>query len=203
MNILEGLSHHTVNMMKVKLKDMDEEKCEVVNYGIYVLLSTIVKMIILLVISYFLGVFVYCVAAMASIAVLRSFFGGVHSKTFLGCLIANSTLVLLDVYISILSPGQNSFYINTAIYIFCFITVVLYVPADHENKPVVGKKQRARYKLTSLTILIIHFLISSFFLKQPYSNIMAISALISSISTLPLVYKITLNKHGDAYKYSD
>jgi accessory gene regulator B len=175
MNILEGLSHHTVNMMKVKLKDMDEEKCEVVNYGIYVLLSTIVKMIILLVISYFLGVFVYCIAAMASIAVLRSFFGGVHSKTFLGCLIVNSTLVLLDVYISILSQGNNSFYINTAIYSSCFIIVILYVPADHENKPVESKKQKARFKLTSLTILIIHFSISSFFLKQPYSNIMAIS----------------------------
>lgn len=203
MNILQGVSHRTVNVMKLRLKDMNEDKCEIVNYGIYVLLSTIVKMLILLVVSYFLGIFVYCIAAMASIAVLRTFFGGVHSKTFLGCLFANSALVLLDVYASILSPVKNYFYINTAIYILCFITVVLYVPADHENKPVESKKQKSRLKLTSLTILIIHYLVSLFFLKQPYSNIMAASALISSISTLPLVYKITFNKHGDAYKYPD
>jgi accessory gene regulator B len=187
--------------MKVRLKDMDQEKCEVVNYGLYVMLSDIVKNLILLSVAYFLGILVYCITAMIAFAVLRTFFGGVHSKTFLGCLAVNSTLIISNVYLSLFLSGKiNSLYMNSIIYILCFLIVIVYVPADHENKPVESKKQRRFLKVLSLVILIVHYLASVLFFKQPYSNILAISALISSVSTLPAVYKLTFNKHGDAYK---
>lgn len=199
MNVLEKVSRCTVNAMKKKLKDMDDEKCEIINYGLYVLLSDMVKLIILLLISLVLGIFYYCIAAIAGFAVLRSFFGGVHSKTWIGCFLSNTTLILGNVYLSILLSNSNKFYVNNLIYILCFIIVFLYVPADHEHKPVESKKQRKMLRIVSFIVLAIHYFVSVTLLPQPFSSIFAISALISSVSTMPLVYIITANRHGDAY----
>ncbi len=201
MNILENMSRYAVKAMKTKLKDMDDEKCDIVNYGLYVLLSDIVKSTILLSIAYMLGIFLYCIAAMAGVAVLRTFFGGVHSKTWLGCLMANILLIYGNVYFSLSLSNLNSFYINSLIYLVCFLIVFLYVPADHENKPVESKKQRKLLRWLSFTLLAVHYLVSVLVLSQPFSNILAISALTSSVSTLPSVYKITANRHGDAYHH--
>jgi accessory gene regulator B len=199
MNILEKTSRCVVNEMRKKIKNMDDERCEIINYGLYVLLSDLVKISILLIISLLLGIFLYCIAAIAGFAVLRSFFGGVHSKTWLGCFISNTTLILGNVYLSVLISNLNIFYVNNFIYILCFIIVFLYVPADHENKPIESRKQRRLLRKVSFVALTIHYLVSVILLPPPFSSIFAISALISAVSTMPLVYVITANRHGDAY----
>jgi len=43
---------------------------------------------------------------------------------------------------------------------FCAVVLYLYAPADHENKPVVSKKQKRKLKIVAYMVLIAEYLIS-------------------------------------------
>jgi len=80
------------------LKDLSEEEIEKIYYGLMILVSNSLKLAVVLLIAYFLGVFRLVLITFFVFGLLRTFAGGVHAKTPFGCLVAITGVYLAVVY---------------------------------------------------------------------------------------------------------
>lgn len=196
--MIKLISDKLTEMVRKNVDGIDDAKCEVINYGIYLFISDVIgKTFVILFLAHLLGIFHYAVIALVSFGALRSFAGGVHAKSPLLCLIINTSMVFGIVYISILLSFIQPVIICTLLYVFSLTVVYLYSPSDHENKPVVSRKQKRLLRTLSLIIVTITYVLSITCLSQPVSNILMLSAFSEAISILPVTYTLTRNRYGN------
>lgn len=159
--LLKKLCNNITNAIKKRVKDIDDDKAEIINYGLYLWIADIIKMTIILSTAYFLGVFRLTIVFILSFGLLRVFAGGSHAKTFWGCLFTNSAITFGSVYLSLLLSFIKPVVLILPIMPFCAAILYLYAPADHENKPIVSKKQKKKLKTAAYIVLILEYLISA------------------------------------------
>ncbi|PYG88693.1 accessory gene regulator B [Ruminiclostridium sufflavum DSM 19573] len=169
-----------------------EEKAEQIDYGLYVAFSDSLKLIAVLITALFLGKFEYTVVAAVVFALNKSYLGGAHAKTQVGCLISYFVFIFSSVYIC---ESVDVLYINIFLFIVSGILAALFAPADLVTKPIISERKKKELKIKGSLLLLLLFLVS-FFVPVVYSNIISLITLISTINTTPLVYKLTKNKRG-------
>ena len=172
---------------------------EILRYGIYVLITDMVKTTVLLTTAYLLGLIQYTIFAIAAIGLLRIFVGGVHAKTFWGCLIANSSMLLSVSYLSANIIKHFSLILFIISLTAILITTYLYAPSDIENKPVRGKKHRRKLRTISFSIIFAYSFLIYFLRNNAFSVILTFSFLVNSVMILPVTYRITKNRTGEYY----
>ncbi len=134
---------------------------EVVAYGLEVILGGTLKVIILLIVPFILGIFPQVWIAYFVLAFFRVPAGGPHCTAYYRCLIW-TVITLCSIggiakYLTVDSSILNlMFYIAMIIGI---IEVILLVPADTETKPITRLKDKRRAKVWSLSVLIAYFLL--------------------------------------------
>lgn len=185
--------------IKSKMPEMDEEKELVINFGVRLIFGELPKILILFIIGFLLGIGWYTLLLFALIAPYRSFVGGFHLKTHLGCMITTSILYLVPVEIAKYIKFSNKFFIYILailIAIFSIMVIAKYAPADTENMPILTKKERKSKKVKAFISLAILILII-FLIKDKVISYMLIYAIfLENITALPISYKLTNNKHG-------
>lgn len=191
--LLHKLCNKITNAIKANVNDIDERKVEIIHYGLYLWITDIIKLTLILLTAYYLKIFTLTIVFLISFGVLRTFTGGSHAKTFLGCLISSNLIAFGTVYLSIWLSFINPMIICVVIMPLCTVIVYLFAPADHENKPVTSKKQRKRLKTIAYMILFTEFLLSILF-KQ---SLIMYSVFMVCIGILPTTYKIMNNRHGN------
>lgn len=197
MNFLKKQCDKLSLVISKNVKNKKNSNPEIVSYGLYIFFGDLIKQMILFGLAFYLGIFKYVLTAYLVMALLRSFSGGVHSKTWLGCLITNTSIMLSICYAAIyLNFSQTIFILISG---FCIVSFHLYVPADQKNKPIIGIKHRKKLRIISFCMLILILTISLIFFNSIFSNVILISCLVISISILPVTYKITSNKSGNHY----
>jgi accessory gene regulator B len=192
--LLNKLCSNITNTIKANLKSIDGQKAEIINYGLYLWITDIIKLIAILSTAYFLKIFIQTIIFLISFGILRTFTGGSHAKTFFGCLISYALITFGTVYLSIwLSSFINPLIIYMILIPFCTLVVYFLVPSDHENKPVTSKKQRKRLKIISYIILFTEFLASILFDEI----LIAFSIFMVCLGILPITYKLMGNRYGN------
>lgn len=187
-----------VKMMRKKMPEIDDEKAEVIMFGIQLIIGEIPKFFILFILSFLLGIGWYTVIAFVAMMPYRAVSGGFHLKSHLGCIIGTSLLYYGNVYLSkfiVLNEIQKYILIGFA-FIFGLIMVKLYAPADTENIPIISKRERKTKKILSYIALTLTLIISFFIKDNVISNILIIGTIIQSITISRLAYKLTNNKYG-------
>ncbi|MFZ5988703.1 MAG: accessory gene regulator ArgB-like protein [Bacillota bacterium] len=200
MTHLQRLCSNITNTIRLRIKSIDQEKAEIINYGLYLWVTDVIKLAITLSLAYILGVLGFTLITLISFGVLRTFSGGAHAKTFLGCLSTNSIITFSIVYSSLLLSYLDPMIPGSILLPVCFLIIYLYAPADHENKPVVSKKQRQRFRILAYIILLLEYIIALAFTHQPISNILIIAPFAASLLMLPAAYKLTGSRHSDSFK---
>jgi accessory gene regulator B len=196
MIITNKLSEKCLNFMKNNTP-IPEEDSEKLYYGLQVIMMDTSKTILLLITAYLLGILNYTVIAFISFATLRSFASGVHANSTLQCMISNYILFLGNVYLSL--NFSINILIQSIIFIISFILVFIYAPGDSEERPLVSKKLRKRLQITSLTIIIIFYIIILLIKNNIYTNLITYSILEASLIITPIVYKL-FGKKTNNYK---
>ena len=180
------------------MPDIDEEKAEILDYGLHLIIGEIPKVFIMIGLAFLLGVGELSILAFLLILPYRSFSGGFHLKTHLGCILCTTSFyagtALLSKYITLTEPVKYIAII--AVWIFGMIMIKLYAPADTENVPVISKKERRKRKIASYIMLSISLLAAAIIPNRIISNILLFGMLIQTISITRLAYKITKNKYG-------
>lgn len=189
------------NKMKKEIPDIDDERAEIINYGLQLVLGEIPKIFIIFAVAYILGVFELTILSFVFIFPYRMVSGGTHLHTHIGCIIATSVFYIGNAFISkflVFSTEIIKYLIILAIWIFSMIMIKLYAPADTEAVPILRKKERKTKKILSYIFMTIILIIGALVKNNEISNLLIIGTLLQTITITKLMYKLTKNKYGYA-----
>lgn len=124
---------------------VEQEKQEIVQYGISTVLSLALTIVVIWSIAACLGIIAETMLVLAGSLGLRFLTGGHHSKTFGGCLFVSIVVFPCLGYIAASYGGRLSLYgaypvIASAL--ICLPLVWLYAPVGVSEKPIVSERQR-------------------------------------------------------------
>ena len=184
--------------MRNEMPDIDDERAEVIMYGLQLIVGEIPKFFITLLIAYFLGVFKLTLLTVIALMPYRVSSGGFHLKTHIGCIVSTTLyycgIAMLAKHISI---AQNIEYILAfGIWIFGMIMIKLYAPADTENVPILRKSERKQKQILSYITFILGLIIAIIIKNPIISNILLFGNLIQSMMITRLAYRLTGSQYG-------
>lgn len=185
--------------IRAKMPEVDDERAEVIQFGLEILIGEVPKIFILLFTAWILGILEYSIISILIILPYRAFSGGIHLKTHICCVIWTTAFYCGNAYISkiVNFPNFTSRVIfSIFVLIFSFIMVTLYAPADTENVPILRKSDRKRKKIYSYITVITMTIISFFIKNQIISNMIIIGMLLQSLMISKIAYRISGVKLG-------
>ena len=196
--MIDKICEYLTNRIRKEMPEIDDERAEIIMYGLQNIIGELPKGILILLIAYFLGIFKLTLISVLIVAPYRCFSGGVHMKTHLGCIIYTLILysgsALIGKYIVL--NGIAKYITAFLVWTFCMIMIKLYAPADTENVPILRKQERLQKQIFSFIILTVEF-IFAIILKNPVIiSIIIFGDLIQTLTITRLAYNITDNKYG-------
>lgn len=196
--MIEKFCEFILRKIRKKMPEMDDEKAEIILYGIQLIIGEIPKMFILFVLSFILGIGCQTVFIFIALLPYRASSGGFHLKSHLGCILGTSLFYYGNVYLSkFIVLGSIQKYILVAIaFVFGTIMVSLYAPADTENVPIISKKERKNKKILSYITLTLTLIASLVIKDSVLSNLLIFGVIIQTFMITRIAYKITNNKYG-------
>ena len=190
--MIDKFCAYLTKKIREEMPEVDDERAEVIMYGLQNIIGELPKGIIILIIAYILGIFKLTVISILIIAPYRCVSGGVHMKTYTLLLYSGSSL--LGKYIVL--TGNVKIMLAIAIWIFCMIMIKLYAPADTENLPILRKKERKQKQILSYIIITSEILIAIFIKNTTISGIIIFGDFIQTLTITRIAYKVTHNKYG-------
>ena len=180
-------------------ENISDVKLEEIMYGIEGIYLTLIKIIIILAISLLLHIFKETIFLLILFNIIRFVSFGAHTKDSASCLILSLAsfigLAFLSKYIYL------NFYIETILKIILLTIIILYAPADTSKRPIISKKRRIIYKISSIMITIIYFILSLIIKDNTIDNLLIFSILLESIMILPVTYKLLGVSYNNYKKY--
>lgn len=197
--MIEKLCNKLTKKIQNKMPEVDDKRAEVINYGLQLVIGEIPKTFALFIIAYAFGVLKLSILALLFIMPYRTFSGGVHLKTHIGCIIATSLFYIGNAILSkniVIDPLYIKYIIIALIWTFSMIMIKLYAPADTENVPILRKKDRDLKRNLSYITMTLTLVISIFITNSTISNLLIFGTLMQTISITRFIYKLTNNKYG-------
>ncbi len=197
--MIEKLCNKITKKMQNKMPEIDDERAEVINYGLQLVIGEIPKTFILLAIAYAFGVLKLTILALLFIMPYKTFSGGVHLKTHIGCIVATSLFYIGNAILSkyiVIEPIYIKYILIALIWIFSMIMIKLYAPADTEAVPILRKKDRDLKRILSYITMTLTLVIAIILKNTILSNLLIFGTLLQTISITRLIYKITKSKYG-------
>jgi len=196
--MIEKFCNFLTNKIRKTVPEITDEKAEIINYGLQNIVGEIPKIFIFIGIAYLFGIGNISLLAFLIITPYRSFSGGFHLHTHIGCIVVSTLLysgtALLGNYIVL--EMYMKYILIAVVWLFGMIMIKLYAPADTENVPILRKKDRKKKKILSYITLSITLIIALIIKEQTISNIIIFGMLFQTITITRIAYKITNNKYG-------
>ena len=196
--MIDKITQSLTDKIRKEMPDVDDERAEVINYGLQILLGEVPKIFIMLAIAYLLGVFKLSLITFLILMPYRTFSGGIHLKTHIGCIVTTCAFycgtALLAKYIVFSNIAK---YIMIGVLtIFGIVMIKLYAPADTEEVTILSKKIRKQKQILSYIVLSITLIIGIFINSNVVSNIIILGVLVQSLMITKIAYKIANCKYG-------
>ena len=186
------------NKIRKEVPDIDDERADVINYGLQIIIGEVPKIFIMLIVAYLLGVLELSLLTFLILIPYRGASGGFHLHTHIGCIISTclmySGVAFLSKYI-VLSTLMK--YVIIAItWVFGIIMIKLYAPADTEDGPILESKVRRKKQIASYFSITVALIAAIFINNSTISNIIIFGNLVQTLTITKLAYKLTKNKYG-------
>ena len=186
------------NKIRKEMPEIDNERAEVIDYGIHLIVGEIPKIFLILILAYFLGVLKNTLIMVLILLPYRTCSGGFHLKTHTGCIISTTLyycgISKISNYFIFYNPMKIIFILS--VWIFGMIMISRYAPADTENIPILRKSERRNKKILSYIFFTLGLLVAMIINNNVIANILILGNLAQSIMITPVAYKLTKNKYG-------
>lgn len=196
--MIDKICEFLTNRIRKEMPEIDDERAEVINYGLQNIVGEIPKIFIVLGVAWILGIFNLTLYTFLLLLPYKSFSGGFHLKTHLGCIICTTLfycgIATLSKYVVLEQAAK--YIITLLIWGFGMWMVKLYAPADTENVPILKKDIRRKKQILSYITLTIGLLLAVFIPNTEIANILIIGNFIQTLCITKFAYKITDNKYG-------
>ena len=196
--MIDNFCVYLTNKIRKKMPEIDNERAEIIQYGIELIFGEVPKLIITLIISAILNVFWYTLAAFFLILPYKIVAGGVHLKTHLGCFLMTNLVYCGNALLSVnvILPNNIKIIFIALNFILGIVFISKYAPADTVNQPILRKKERKIKKILSYIFLIINLIIAFFIPNSTISNILIFGTFVQTISITRVVYFLAKNEYG-------
>lgn len=197
--MIEKFCSYLTKRISKEMPELDKDRLEAINYGLQNIIGEIPKIFIVIAIGYLLGVGNLTLLSILLIGTYRSFAGGFHAKTHIGC-ITSTTLMfcgpaILAKYIDF-QVNEIKYICIAILWMFAVIMIKLYAPADTENLPILRKKERKQKQILSYIIITSEILIAIFIKNTTISGIIIFGDFIQTLTITRIAYRVTHNKYG-------
>ncbi len=186
------------NRIRKEMPEIDDERAEVINYGLQNIVGEIPKIILVFIIAFILGILKEVLLMFIVLIPYKGASGGFHLKTHLGCIIGTTAfycgIVLLSQYVVLEEIVK---YILVGIsWIFGMFMIKLYAPADTENVPILSKKDRKKKQIIAYITYSLGLVSALLIQDNVISNILLFGNLLQTLTITKLAYRLTKNKYG-------
>ncbi len=135
-------------------------------YSLELIINEVSKFFILLVMFSILGKRNDFIYSALSLFIIRLFTGGLHFKTYYGCLIFSAFFFCTSIFL------KTCIFLNfeTAIILFVFslLITIVFAPISGKSRPDYPYKKKLQFKLSGIMLILVHFLIYFSAHKNPY-----------------------------------
>lgn len=182
-----------------EMPEINNERAEIIDYGLHLIIGELPKNFIILGIAYILGIFKLTLLTVILLLPYRTVSGGFHLKTHLGCIIGTTLIYCGIAKISCYIIFYNQilkYTIALLVWIFGIIMSHWYAPADTVNVPILREKERKQKKILSYIFLSLGIIIACIIHNNEISNILILGNFAQSLMITKLAYKLTKNEYG-------
>ncbi len=176
-----------LNYIKSKkiLNDLEIKKLK---YGLEGMYNLFTKLIVMILLALIFNLLPELILLILIYSLFRLYGFGIHAKKSWQCWLSTIPIYIGGCFLIkyIILPKK----ITLLIWIFGFISFLLFAPADTKSRPLIHKSKRIRAKILSLLILISIFILNYFKPNQELLNTTLYALIIQSISMNPLTYKL-------------
>ncbi|SCJ98909.1 putative accessory gene regulator protein [uncultured Clostridium sp.] len=141
--------------------EFDNEKEEVINYGIFAFIQMFISIILVGIVGIILGVFTEALLISFVTAILRKSSGGVHAGTPGSCNVIGTIASIVMGFVA--KFAEVNIYgvalLGGIIFCIAYITIYRLAPVDSMTKPINSIAKRKRLKRSSLIIISIYLAI--------------------------------------------
>ena len=184
--------------IRQEMPEVDDERAEVINYGLQNIIGEIPKIFLLLIIAFLLQMLKEVLFMFLALLLYRGASGGFHLKTHLGCILGTTLFYCGTVFLSqnIVLDEIIKYIVIGIGWIFGMIMIRLYAPADTENVPILSKKDRRKKQIISYITFSIGLIAAIFIQNSVISNILIFGNLLQTLTITRIAYRLTKNKYG-------
>lgn len=187
-----------LNVIK-KYNDFDDDKLAVIKYGLESIYILITKTIIILLVSYLLGLLKQTVIFLVCYNFIRIPSFGLHATKSWICLV--SSLLIFIILPFICTVITIPMYLKIIIGLIGLAFIIKNAPADTYKRPIISKKRRMFFKICSSIVTIAMILFSLFIEDQFLANSLLFSIILQCFMISPTVYKIFKLPYNNYKRY--
>lgn len=177
----------------------DEERKEVLLFGVTRIVEDIPKTIGIILIGFILDILKEMLIVTAVIALYKSFVGGVHAKTNFDCFLSSVVFYLATIYCSKFIVLENELCLLALIlnYIFALYCIWVYVPADVPEIPKIDNELRRKTKIKAVIVLNVIYLIALLVIKDRITQSLVMFSIFSiNLMTTRTMYRLFKSEYG-------
>ena len=182
------IMNHAMHAVKENYPDYNQDKLDEIRYGIEGIYLSLTKTIVILFITFLLGIFKEAIIVLIFFNFLRLFAFGLHAKESWQCWISSSILFIGIPYLCIYIQLSNI--VSYIIIGLSILTYLLYAPADTVKRPLIKKHRRIKFKILTILVSIIYIII---FIKTNnlfIHNVVTTTMLLEAVLIHPFTYRV-------------
>lgn len=187
-----------LNVIK-KYNNFDDDKLAVIKYGLESIYILITKTIIILLVSYLLGLLKQTVIFLVCYNFIRIPSFGLHATKSWICLV--SSLLIFIILPFICTVITIPIYLKIIIGLIGLAFIIKNAPADTYKRPIISKKRRMFFKICSSIVTITMILFSLFIEDQFLANSLLFSIILQCFMISPTVYKFFKLPYNNYKRY--
>lgn len=187
-----------LNVIK-KYNNFDDDKLAVIKYGLESIYILITKTIIILLVSYLLGLLKQTVIFLVCYNFIRIPSFGLHATKSWICLV--SSLLIFIILPFICTVITIPMYLKIIIGLIGLAFIIKNAPADTYKRPIISKKRRMFFKVCSSIVTIAMILFSLLIEDQFLANSLLFSIILQCFMISPTVYKFFKLPYNNYKRY--
>ena len=176
----------SISRIKKKYPEYNEDKIEIISYGLEALYVLMSKTIVIFSLALLLGIFKEVFLVFLFYGIIRTTAFGMHAEKSSHCYLISFTLfigaALLCKYIDI------NYYIKLVLAVISLLILIKYAPADTCKRPLKNEKKRKLYKFITIINSCIYVLLIVFLKDNTISNYLVVGLLEASLMIHPFTY---------------
>lgn len=173
--------------IKKQYPNYNDDKIDEIMYGIEGLYLTFTKTVVICIIALILGILKELICLLIAFNFIRFFAFGMHASKSSICLIFSSLVfIIFSILCKYIILPKCLLYI---LYLLALVIISIYAPADTVKRPLIKRKKRVKFKILSIMVVIIYFILTLVSKNNLFINSLIFGLLIECILINPITYK--------------